>query len=150
MNIIVVNKKKIVILFLVFAGFVATGYYYYNKKIANIKNSSSKKVSAIKLYKIFSEDPVTAKKEYTQKILEVSGEVMQITKNQQHQNIVLLKSGNESAFINCTMEEALHGNIKISDIVSIKGICNGMGDSDTALGIFGDVYLIRCYNESKR
>ena len=36
-------------------------------------------------------------------------------------------------------------NINESDIVSIKGICNGIGQYDADLGIMGDLYLTRCF-----
>lgn len=121
---------------------IAVGYYY-NRKTGSIKNSKGEKISATALYKIFALDSTA--KNYIGKIVEVSGEVSEVFKNQQNQNVIQLKSGKEGAFINCTMEE---GYFKIAkgNQVSIKGICNGIGETDTILGIFGDVYLTRCYS----
>jgi hypothetical protein len=148
------NRKRGNILFLISVIFIVLAiicyYYFYYSQTINVKNSKGKKIDAIELYNLFSEDSVIAKQDYTQKILEVSGEVIQISKNQQNQTVILLKCGKEGAFINCTMEEYLN-TVKVGDKTSLKGICNGIGDGDTTLGIFGDIYLIRCYtaNEGK-
>ena len=85
-----------------------------------------------------------SKKNYTNKILEVSGMVTAISENQRHQPVVLLKTNTDGAAINCTFEGNA-GDISTGNAVSIKGICNGIGEGDADLGIMADVYLVRCY-----
>ncbi|MEO7767097.1 MAG: hypothetical protein ABIS01_06710 [Ferruginibacter sp.] len=118
--------------------------YMFNKEGPDIKNSTAAKVAATDLYETFSKDSAAAKMMHTEKILEVSGEVAQLTKNQQNQAIILLKTFTGGASINCTMEGAAT-NIKQGDKILIKGICNGLGQGDADLGIAPDVYLSRCY-----
>jgi len=137
--------KRIIVIFIsTIAIVLVIVCYFYYKKPADIKNSNGKKINAIELYKIFIEGAATAKN-YTGKVVEVTGKVAEVFKNQQNQTVILLKTDKENAFINCTMEE-IEYNIKTGGHASIKGICNGIGETDTILGIFGDVYLIRCYN----
>ena len=140
------NRKRyillsIAVILLLLAGI---GYYMYNKPAVDIESATGKKVMATALYECFAKDSVLAKKDFTQKILQVSGTVTQVSNNQQNNVVVLLKTNTHGAFINCTMEEPTPG-IAAGSMVEIKGICNGMGEGDADLGIMGDVYLIRCH-----
>jgi pectate lyase len=140
------TKKKIILLAVIVLVLVAVmvGYYFYTKGPIDVKGASGKKISAIELYKTFSTDSLSAKKQFLEKILEVSGTVVQVSQNQQNQAIVLLKTTTEGASVNCTLEGATNA-VKEGDNISIKGICSGMGEGDVDMGITGDVYLIRCY-----
>ena len=109
-----------------------------------MKNAKGKKTEAAVLYKIFLKDSVQGKKDYANKILEVSGMVMKVSKNQQNQVIVMLQTSEAGAYVNCTMEEDVTG-LAENKQATLKGICTGMGMSDPDLGIMGDVYLVRCY-----
>ncbi|MEP7144588.1 MAG: hypothetical protein ABI707_17030 [Ferruginibacter sp.] len=140
------KKKKYLLLLLTGAVLVAavTVYYLYNKPAIDVQDADGQKVVATALYETFIKDSTAAKNNYTNKILEVSGMVTTITQNQRHQPVVLLKTNMEGAAINCTLEGPA-GNIKSGHHLSIKGICNGIGEGDADLGIMGDVYLVRCY-----
>lgn len=139
------TKKTIVFSLLgLFAIAAGIGFYLYNKGPVDVKHASGTKVIAAELYATFSKDSITAKKKYINNILEAAGTVVRISKNQQNQDIIFLKTNEAGAFINCTMEGPVE-NIKENDNIVIKGICTGMGMGDTDLGILGDVYLGRCY-----
>ena len=116
----------------------------YNKEGPDINNASAIKVSATELYELFTKDSVSAKKNYAEQILEVAGEVSGISKNQQHHLVILLKTNDAGASVNCTMEGP-EGDFKNGNKISIKGICKGLGQGDSDLGILPDVYLARCY-----
>ncbi len=122
----------------------AFGYYLFNKGPIDVKNSSSVKITAIKLYDQFSSDSTNALKLHSGKVLLVSGEVNTISTNQKNEKVILLKTKSNGAYVNCTLEED-PGVVNINDNVRIKGICSGMGQGDEELGILGDVYLTRCY-----
>lgn len=122
----------------------AIGYYLYNKGPIDVKNASGIKIDAVALYQVFSKDSALAKKKYADKILEVSGIVFQVSQNQQNQAIVLLKTNETGAYINCTMEGPA-STIKEKESITIKGICTGIGMGDVDMGILGDVYLVRSY-----
>lgn len=138
-----VKKIAIVILILAVAGAIA-GYCLWNKPHQDVADAAAKKVTAIELYHSFTTDSVIAKKNYIQQVLEVSGVVSSISKNQQQQVVILIKTATEGASVNCTMEGPAN-NIKEGSTISIKGICDGIGQGDADLGIMSDVYLVRCY-----
>lgn len=139
------HKKNIVFFLLaiiVIGG--AVGFYMFNKGPEDIRSASAIKTGAVALYAAYLNDSVEARKTYADKILEVSGLVMKVSKNQQGQVIVMLQTKEAGAFVNCTMEEK--GTVLTENKqATLKGICTGMGMSDPDLGILGDVYLIRCY-----
>jgi hypothetical protein len=140
--------KKIILLGII--GIAAIGgaiaYYLYNKGPVDVKSASGIKCTATSLYQVYSKDSLQAKKQYTDKILSVTGIVNQVSQNQQNQAVVLLKTDESGAYINCTMEGVAQ-SIKEKDAVIIKGICTGIGAGDADMGILGDVYLLRCYQE---
>ena len=139
------KAKKIVSAVLILVAVAAVvGYYCWNKPHQNIAGSEGIKTEATALYKIFIADSVAAKKNYLQQVLQVKGIVNGISKNQQNQTVVKIKTGIEGAYINCTMEEEA-AMAKEGNEVIIKGICEGIGEGDAEMGIMGDVYLVRCY-----
>lgn len=140
------KRKKIILLLL--AGVVAigatVGYYLYNKGPLDVKHAKGIEVNAADLYQTYFKDSVQAVKKYSNKVVETTGKVAQVTLNQQKQAIVLLITNETGAFINCTMEDSL-AVIKEDQIVKIKGICTGIMGMDLSMEILGDVYLSRCY-----
>ena len=138
------KKKNIIIIFLaviIIAG--AIGFYFYNKGPVNVKNAAAIKTEAAALYQSFLKDSTVAKKTYLNNVLEVSGLVMKVSKNQENQVIVMLQTNESGAYVNCTMAEV--AGLAENKQVTLKGICTGMGMGDADLGIMGDVYLVRCY-----
>ena len=137
--------KKIVITFclLILIG-VAAAFYLWNKPHQNVANAAAVKTNAVSLYKVFKTDSIAANKKFTQQVIEVSGTVNRVSKNQQNQTVVLISTNTDGAYINCTLEQDSK-NIQPGQLINIKGICNGIGQGDADLGIKGDVYLVRCY-----
>jgi len=139
------TKKRIGILILMLALLCASvGYYLYQKGPIDVKGSPAIKINAAGLYDQFTKDSTASLKKYSGKIVEVTGVISAVSLNQQKQQIILLKTGTDAAFVNCTLEEEAD-NIHENDNVSIKGICSGIGQGDEDLGIKGDVYLTRCF-----
>ena len=143
-------KTKRTILFTVL-GLIAigagVGYYLYNKKPFNSNDvSPDMRTTSTELYQAFAVDTVAAKNKFSRKdeVVEVSGTISGISQNQDKQTIVLLKTNEGGASVNCTMEGSAE-NIKEGDNVILKGFCPGMGAGDADLGIMADVYMIRCY-----
>jgi hypothetical protein len=86
-------KRKKIILFLL-AGVIAIGagfaWYLYNKGPLDVKDAKGIEVNAADLYQIYFKDSLVAVKKYSNKIVETSGKVAQVTQNQQNQRIVLI------------------------------------------------------------
>ena len=139
-------KKNILIFFIAIVLIaVVAGYMIWNKPHRDVKGADAVKITAIDLYKIFTTDSVTAKSTYLNAVVAVTGVVKQVSLNQQNQQIIFLKTNNEDASVNCTME-ANADNIKARDTITVKGICSGYINGDIDMGLPGDVFLIRCYN----
>jgi hypothetical protein len=138
------GKKKILILcFILLSGAAAVGYYLYNKGPENVRNRRGTHVEAETLYNSYIKDSSKAQEVYTGEILAVSGVVDKMDSTSKDATIVLLTTGVEGGYINCTLDETTRPLAK-NEKVTIKGICSGLGESDPDLGIMGDVYLTRC------
>ncbi|HMJ46345.1 MAG TPA: hypothetical protein VK498_03405 [Ferruginibacter sp.] len=137
-------KQFLVVLLLLVVVAAGIGYYAYNKGPLDIQHSKSIKATATELYTLYSTDSVSAQKNYSGKIIEVTGFVTEVSQNLQNEKIILLQTSTPGAYINCTME-GLAGEIKPNETIVLKGLCSGMGQGDPDLGIKGDVYLTRCF-----
>ncbi len=137
-------KKMIVPLLLLALCGAGIGFYFFNKGPVDVKHSRGIEVTAEDLYKQYDTDSSGANKKYSGKILQVSGEITDISTNADNIKIITLKTGSSSASINCTMEE-LTETPKASEKINVKGICSGIGQGDADLGLKGDVYLSRCF-----
>ena len=122
---------------------ISAAIYLYNKGPLDVRSSSGKKVSATELYSVFMNDSLQAGEAYTSKVLLVTGEVAGLSVNTNKQKIILIKTGLEGAYVNCTLDEPADNIVPAAE-VSIKGICSGIGQGEPDLGIRGDVYLTRC------
>ncbi|MEP6950882.1 MAG: hypothetical protein ABI863_16470 [Ginsengibacter sp.] len=138
-------KRNILIFFvaIVLIGAI-TGYMMWNKPHLDVKDAEAVRITAIDLYKIFTTDSAGAKLKYLNKVVAVTGEVKQVSLNQQNQQIILLKTHDPGASVNCTMEADVN-SIKAGDTIVVKGICSGYINGDVEMGLPGDVFLIRCY-----
>ena len=138
-------KRYVVLIFIIAITIAALiGYQIWNKPHENIKNAVALKTNAIELYNSLTNDSANSKNLFINKIVAVSGEVKQVSKNQQNQQVILLKTNVSDGSVNCTMEENIK-NIKSGDRVLLKGICIGYIGGDNDLQLPGDVFLIRCY-----
>ena len=139
------TKKIILIITAIIVVIAITGYVMWNKPHKNVKDADAVKITAVNLYNSFITDSGKAIVLYADKVLLVSGEVNQVSLNQQAQQIVLIKTAVTGAFINCTMEEKVV-DLKTGDKVIIKGICSGYISGDIDMGLPGDVFIVRGYH----
>ena len=138
-------KRYVLLIFIIIITIIALiGYQVWNKPHQDIKNAVAVKTSAIKLYNSLTNDSANTKALFVNKIVAVSGEVKQVSRNQQNQQVILLKTNITDGSVNCTMEENIK-NIKAGDMILIRGICIGYIGGDNDMQLPGDVFLIRCY-----
>ena len=123
---------------------IITGYLLWNKPHKDVESADAVKITAADLYNIFITDSSKARSSYTDKVLLVSGEINNVSINQQSQQVIFFKTTVAGAFINCTMEGKAEG-LKAGAQVTIKGICSGYISGDADMGLPGDVFLIRGY-----
>jgi len=144
------TKKNIaLVVVLLIAGTASVGYYLYNKKHFSVQGSTASTViAAVTLHQTFVTDSLTAKNKFigdevNHKVIQVTGEVAEVKKDQQGITIILLKTSTDGAFINCSMEGKAD-NVNAGSKIAIKGICTGY-NFDADMGIPGDVILTRCF-----
>jgi tRNA_anti-like len=139
-----ISKKKLIIrvlfsalIILVTGGIV--GYKMYTKPHRNVETVKSITVAAAQLATDFENDETRSNSLYLDKVLEVSGEVNEITKNQKGETLIVLK-GTGMSTVRCTLEEDAPPEIKSGSIASFKGICTGY---------LTDVVMVRCRIQNK-
>ncbi|HUZ61615.1 MAG TPA: hypothetical protein VMU83_22755 [Hanamia sp.] len=118
-------------------------YRIWNKPHVDIRDADAVKTTSIALYNILSKNGNDSAI-YLNKVVEVSGVITSVSKNEQDQQIILLKTNVSGGSVNCTMEEEVNGK-KPGDTIVLKGICSGYINGDMGMGLPGDVFLIRCY-----
>lgn len=110
------------------AALVATiavvGLYQYNRKPATVDGQSGIAVSAPTLVATFEKNDAEANKLYLNKVIDVSGTVTEVSKNQDGKSVLLLRADDEMSGVQCTMRE--NGvEVPVGKSVSVKGFCNG-------------------------
>jgi hypothetical protein len=144
------TKKIILVSVLGIAAVAAvTAYRLYNKTHFNVQTSlPAAATTPQQLLTVFISDSARAKTlfvgdENNKKIISITGEVATLKKDQAGNTVILLKTGTEGSFINCTFEEA-GVTAAVGSSITVKGICTGY-NFDADLGIPGDVILTRCF-----
>jgi len=118
-------KKSAILIFVVI---VLSGswiaYRMYNKPHRDPSTEAAIQISSVELFQNFESDEAEANGRYLDKVLEVSGKVIEITTNQELIPIIVLETENPMFAVRCTMEDP---NVKANkgEVVRIKGICTG-------------------------
>ena len=142
------TKRNILLIFLVIIVIAAIGgYSIWNAPHRDIKNATALKTTAVMLYSNLTKDSAIMKSKFVNKVVMVSGEIKQLSKNQKGDQVILLKTNIADGSVNCTMEEK-NNHVKPGDKISIKGICSGYIGGDPEIDLPGDVFLIRCYTST--
>lgn len=140
-------KKSIkIVLIIVVVGLItgfSTIYYVFNKPHRNVEGEAPAfKMEAAALYNEFSKDETIANEKFGNKVIQVSGSIAELSKNDYEVSIVL---NNEVEGVNCMLDsmaivqnKTLIDNLKIGDKISLKGKCDGF---DMIMG----VVLTRCF-----
>ncbi|MFK8005643.1 MAG: hypothetical protein AB8H03_04700 [Saprospiraceae bacterium] len=128
---------KYILLLAVIGG--AFGFYMYNKPHQNMtKAVAEMQLSATQLFTDFEDDETQANTKYLDKIVEVSGVVKEISKDENGMTSITLESGSDMFGVICQMDNLTeHGrtSFKEGEKIKMKGICTG---------VLMDVVLVRC------
>ena len=136
--------RAFLVLFVVVAGYAL--FMYFKPVPGTSGQDPVYRVSASDLFEAYESDADRARVKYEGKVIEVQGEVLEVTYNEGVLTSVLLSGGSELNAVSCSMEageEATEGNLKSGMKIKIKGVCQGIMDSD----LFADVILNRCIIE---
>lgn len=128
---------SVLLLGIVTAGFV--GYRMYTKPHRDVQHIKAIKVAAMKLVSDYEANEAQANAEYLDKVLEISGQIIDVSKNQNGETVISL-DGTGMGTVRCTLEGNVQHEIKPKAQVVIRGICTGY---------LTDVILVRSIIQSQ-
>jgi hypothetical protein len=137
------NRRTLILVsiaIIIIAG-TLTAYKTWNKPFADASKGNAIKITANQLFSEFSTNESEAEKKYVpksagDKILEVTGVIREIGKDQSGNTYLNLKTDDEMFGVKCVMdnnEEII--NAKNNDKITLRGFCDGFNM---------DVILNRC------
>lgn len=109
------------------AGILTAGiiiYRIYTKPHRDVTKEEALVITADSLYQAFKANEESANKQYLDKAVAVSGEVVSVTTNQDGKTVADFKTADAFVVINCTFKEK-PGDLKVGDTITFKGICTG-------------------------
>ena len=117
---------RIILLFIgiVIVGSVAVGFVVFNKPHRSVEDEEAIVITAVKLFLAYETNEIEANQKYLDNVIEVTGVVAEILKNQSDQSVVVLATDNPMFGVTCTTAEDIE-NIHVGMVVTMKGICTG-------------------------
>jgi hypothetical protein len=98
--------------------------YVFNKPHRDVTTEKGVQLTATALYEAYKKDDKAADAQYLNKAIELSGEVADISTNQEGKKVVNVKTADPMVMINCTFKTD-PGNIQAGQKIIFKGICTG-------------------------
>ncbi len=99
-------------------------YFIFNKPHRDPASEISIQISSEELFKSYETNEAEANMLYLDKVLEVSGKIIEITSNQDHVPIIVLETENTFFGVRCTMQNSPLKEVK-GETITIRGICTG-------------------------
>ena len=99
-------------------------YRIFNKPHRDVTTEQGVQLSAQNLYDAFRTNETQANKLYLDKAIEMTGEVGEISTNQDGNIVVNFKTNDPLFVINCTFKTN-PGQLKPGQTITFKGICTG-------------------------
>lgn len=116
-----------IILILGLAGAITGGIVVYKILTKPHRDVTTEKAIAIKaqaLFEAFKNDEAAANAQYLDKAIEIEGEILDFSTNQDGQAVVNFKTVDPFFVINCTFKTN-PGELKVGSTIRFKGICTG-------------------------
>lgn len=117
-------KKILIVLLVIILAGVAVGAYLWNKPRATVEDKKSVAVAADVLAKAFTDNEQQANATYLNQVLDVTGTVAEVTRNQDGKTVITLGVSDPLSGIQCTMRDD-HIKAAAGQSITIKGFCNG-------------------------
>jgi hypothetical protein len=154
-TLVFIFRKRKGILLVLFLLIVVGGWFAYkeysrtNSDLANVK--ADLKVTAGVLIRDYEKEDSLANEKYLGKVLEVTGTVKEVTKDESgFYTIALGEQGNPSS-VRCSMDSSHRAdaaNVSAGSSATIRGACTGFNKDELGLG--SDVILNRAVIVSKK
>ena len=106
------------------AGFLI---YSYNKPQRNVVAETGLPITATELYTKFTSNEPQANQAYLNKVLQVSGQVLEVKNTSSAGRVVVLNTGDPMFGVACTLNKIDPASppVKPGEKITIKGICTG-------------------------
>lgn len=101
-----------------------TVYFVYAREHRDVSSEKGIQVTAQQLFEAFVADETKANGLYLDKAIQITGEVISVTTNQDGNIVVDFKTNDPFFVINCTFKTD-PGTLKAGDTITFKGICTG-------------------------
>ncbi|MFZ6025885.1 MAG: OB-fold protein [Bacteroidota bacterium] len=101
-----------------------TVYFVYAREHRDVTTEKGIQVTAQQLFEAFAADETKANTLYLDKAIEITGEVVNVSTNQDGNIVVDFKTNDPFFVINCTFKTN-PGTLKAGDNITFKGICTG-------------------------
>jgi hypothetical protein len=99
-------------------------YRIFTKAHRDVTTEKAVTISAQAIFDAFKNDEAAANQLYLDKAIQLSGEVLDISTNQEGKTVVNFKTNDPLFVINCTFKTN-PGAINAGDTIVFKGICTG-------------------------
>lgn len=117
-------KVLLIIVVIGILGAAGVVYYVYNRPHRDVTKEKGVQLSAQALYDAFRTNEAEANKLYLDKAVEMTGEVAEVSTNQDGNVVVNFKTNDPLVVINCTFKEN-PGSLQPGQTITFKGICTG-------------------------
>lgn len=152
------NRKKIIKFAALLIGLSiitegAIGFYMFNQPKRDVQATKTDfGFTASQIVREYLTDAKKANIKYldeegNSKILEITGNVSNISEDYNNQKVVLLKSDHDSAGVSCTFTpetNAAVNQIKPGETIVVKGIIRSGASYDKNLGMYENVIMNKC------
>jgi hypothetical protein len=152
------TRKKIFQFMLLIIGVVALsgagiGYYMFNMPHRDVQASKADySLQASRIVNEYLEDPEKADQKYLDsegdsKIIEVTGNIYQLSKDFAGNTVVILKSEADKAGVSCTFSPETNSNatsLQIGHEAILKGVIRSGASYDSDLIMYEDVIIEKC------
>lgn len=127
--------------------------YMFNMPHRDVQSTESDfEITAANLVREYLEDPFSANTKYLDaegesKILEVSGEVFEVSEDFNNQTVVLLKTSDAKAGVSCTFLTTagpIKDKLQKGQQIKVKGVIRSGAGYDSDLDMYEHVILEKC------
>lgn len=113
---------------LVMAGLILLFLFYAPEKNLQ-RQEADLKISATELYQQYEANESTGNQKYIDRIIDVTGEIAEISTDDNGAMVVILRQPDDFSGVLCTLEESEYKaakQLKVGQSVTIRGFCTGM------------------------
>ncbi len=121
-------RNILVLVFLIAVGGGIAAYLMWNQSHRDLSETVDYTLKPSELYQAFSNDESSANKQYLNKVVEMTGVVMEKQEIEGNRGMVLLEVPNEMFGINCAFEPEAAGaldSVNVGDQITLRGAITG-------------------------